>query len=57
MGLIAGGSGNGLARSIAAYSGESLDYLKNPVLSTTLAVARGKILPVNIVRKWIQNVE
>jgi len=47
--VIAGGSGNGLARSIAEYSGEAADYLKNPVLSTTLAAARGKSIQVNLV--------
>jgi hypothetical protein len=49
VGVIAGGSGNGLARSIAAYSGESEDYLRSPVLETTLAVAGGKVMPVNLV--------
>lgn len=51
--MIAGGSGNGLARSIASYSGENEDYFKNPVLETTLAVARGRILPVNLVIQQI----
>ncbi|CAG7716965.1 unnamed protein product [Allacma fusca] len=48
VGVIAGGSGNGLARSLASYTGESSDYLKNPVLSTTLAVARGRVVQVNL---------
>jgi hypothetical protein len=49
IGVVAGGSGNGLARSIAEYSGESADYLRNPILSTTLAAARGKVMKVNLV--------
>lgn len=49
MGAIASGSGNGLARSIAQYSKEDTDYLKNPVLCTTLAAARGKVISVNLV--------
>lgn len=49
IGVIAGGSGNGLARSLAEYSGEAEDYLRNPVLSTTLAAARGKVIKVNLV--------
>jgi sphingosine kinase len=48
LGVIAGGSGNGLARSIAAYSGDNEDYKRNPVVETTLAIARGKVLPVNL---------
>ncbi|ODM97758.1 Sphingosine kinase 1 [Orchesella cincta] len=48
LGIIATGSGNGLARSVAEYSKEDADYLKNPVLSTTLAAARGKVVPVNL---------
>ena len=49
VGAIAGGSGNGLARSLADYAGESEDYLRHPVLSTSLAVARGRVIPVNLV--------
>lgn len=50
IGIIAGGSGNGLARSIAEYSGESEEYLRNPILSTTLAAIRGNVKKVNLVR-------
>ncbi|CAL8095029.1 unnamed protein product [Orchesella dallaii] len=49
LGVIATGSGNGLARSIAFFYGESQGYKNNPVLYSALAVARGCVSPVNLV--------
>ncbi|ODM99925.1 Sphingosine kinase 1 [Orchesella cincta] len=48
LGVVATGSGNGLARSIASYYGESQGYRNNPVLYSALAVARGCVSPVNL---------
>lgn len=51
IGIIATGSGNGLARSLSAYYDDSEEYKSNPVLYSTLSVARGCIIPVNLVKK------
>lgn len=48
--MIATGSGNGLARSLSNYSKVSKEYLADPVLYSTLSVARGSITAVNLVR-------
>jgi hypothetical protein len=49
FGVISGGSGNGLPRSLAHSCGESRDYLNDPVLTSTLSVARGNIKTTNLV--------
>ncbi|XP_064087561.1 sphingosine kinase 2-like [Macrobrachium nipponense] len=47
VGVIPGGSGNGLARSLAHYLGEP--YLANPVLVSTLNLAYGYTSPMDLV--------
>ncbi|OQR75697.1 sphingosine kinase 1-like [Tropilaelaps mercedesae] len=46
VGVIPGGSGNGLARSICHASGEP--YLADPVLACTLSCVKGRVLPLDL---------
>ncbi|XP_037804984.1 sphingosine kinase 1-like [Penaeus monodon] len=47
VGIIPGGSGNGLASSIAHWQGEP--YLANPVLVSTLNQVYGRVSPMDLV--------
>lgn len=51
IGVVATGSGNGLARSIADYCKSSDEYTANPTLHSSLTVARGCVVPVNLVSR------
>ncbi|XP_022665451.1 sphingosine kinase 2-like isoform X5 [Varroa destructor] len=46
VGIIPGGSGNGLARSICHASGEP--YLSDPVLACTLSCVKGRVQPLDL---------
>ncbi|XP_050311620.1 sphingosine kinase 2-like [Anthonomus grandis grandis] len=48
IGVVPGGSGNGLARSIAHHSAEP--YSPTPTLPATLAAIRGASVPMDLVR-------
>ncbi|XP_060520987.1 sphingosine kinase 2 [Cylas formicarius] len=48
IGVVPGGSGNGLARSIAHHSCEP--YMSTPTLPATLAAVRGHVVPMDLVR-------
>ncbi|KAF4518920.1 hypothetical protein B566_EDAN006758 [Ephemera danica] len=48
LGIIPGGSGNGLAKSISFAEGEP--YNQNPVLISTLNVIKGTPVPMDLVR-------
>ncbi|CAH1164836.1 unnamed protein product [Phyllotreta striolata] len=48
LGIVPGGSGNGLARSIAHYYGEP--YLPSPTLPAALCIVRNHCAPMDLVR-------
>lgn len=48
IGIIPGGSGNGLARSISHACGEP--YLSDPILACTLGLAKGRVAPLDLMK-------
>lgn len=52
VGVIPGGSGNGLAHSINHYIGENTT---NPILASTLNIVRGKVVPMDLVKVQMRN--
>lgn len=54
VGVIPGGSGNGLAHSINFYVGENTC---NPILASTLNIVRGRVVPMDLVKVEMRNEE
>lgn len=52
VGVIPGGSGNGLAHSVNFYVGENT---ANPILSSTLNIVRGRITPMDLIKVEMKN--
>ncbi|XP_064478939.1 sphingosine kinase 2-like isoform X2 [Ornithodoros turicata] len=48
IGIIPGGSGNGLARSISHACGEP--YIADPILASTLGIVKGRIAPLDLMK-------
>lgn len=48
IGIIPGGSGNGLARTISHVAGEP--YVSDPILASTLGIAKGRVSPLDLMR-------
>ncbi|XP_077491253.1 sphingosine kinase 2-like isoform X3 [Amblyomma americanum] len=48
IGIIPGGSGNGLARTISHAAGEP--YVNDPILASTLGIAKGRVAPLDLMK-------
>lgn len=48
IGIIPGGSGNGLARTISHAANEP--YVSDPILASTLGIAKGRVAPLDLMK-------
>ncbi|XP_037287447.1 sphingosine kinase 1 [Rhipicephalus microplus] len=48
IGMIPGGSGNGLARTISHAAQEP--YISDPILASTLGIAKGRVAPLDLMK-------
>ncbi|XP_065301584.1 sphingosine kinase 2-like isoform X2 [Dermacentor albipictus] len=48
IGMIPGGSGNGLARTISHAANEP--YVSDPILASTLGIAKGRVAPLDLMK-------